>query len=237
MGLASRGKGYLRLRFPSGTALLLVGSGIYWILSSQLIASFTVLAPQLFSSIPSGVTMILIMGVISCAMGLSTINEDLNQLSLLMSRIDGWVYLIPLLLAAGDLTLTNMGLSTRAVMELNPLVDSALQAGPLIFAAFFISYMTLAEGLALLMLYAGDVLFPSRLSRFLPFTSVCGAASFGLASNVAILAIPGIQGFAYFAGAAGGFLLSAMIFQHFRRREQGGSEPISLGTGRSLGHT
>ncbi len=216
------------MRFPSGTAFLLVGSGIYWVLSSQLIASFTVLAPQLFDSIPSGVTIILIVGVISCVAGLWAINEDLNRLSLLLGRIDGWVYLIPILLAAGDLTLTTIGLSSGAVMELNPLVDSALQAGPAVFAAFSISYMALAAGLALLMLYTGDVLFPSQSSKFLPFTMVCGVASFGLVSNLALLGIPSLQGFAYYVGVAGGFLISAMIFHHFRKWEQASSESISM---------
>ncbi len=222
------------MRFPSGTSLLLVGSGIYWVLSSQLIASFTVLAPQLFDSIPNGVTIILIVGVISCAAGLWTINEDLNRLSLLLHRIDGWIYLIPIFLAAGDLTLTTVGLSSGAVLELNPLVNSALQAGPAVFAAFSISYMVLAEGLALLMFSTGDVLFPLRRSKFLPFTMVSGVASFGLMSNLALLGIPSLQGFAYLVGAAGGFLLSALIFQHFRKWEQSGSGSISFAVEQGL---
>lgn len=209
------------MRLPSGVGLLLIGSGIYWVLSSQLIASFTVLAPQLFSSIPSGVTIVLIVGVLSCTTGLWIINEDLDQMSRLLGRRDGWVYIIPILLSAGDLTLTLLGLSSsRAVMELNPLVVSALQAGSPVFAAFTISYMAQSGGLALLMLYTGDFLFSSRLSKFLPFATICGVASFGLLSNLVIIAIPSLREFAYFGGAAGGVCLAALILRHLRKVEE-----------------
>jgi len=212
------------LRFPSGLGLLLVGSGIYWILSSQLIASFTVLAPGLFSSIPNGVNLVLAVGVISSVIGLWIISQDLDELRSLMERRDGWVYLIPILLVAGDLTLTLKGLSSSTtLMELNPLVAAALQVGPPVFAAFTISYMALSQGLALLMLSTGSLLFPSRSLRLVPFAATCGAAAFGPASNLVIIATPSFQGLSYPAGAFGGILLGLLIFQHFRRSVQASS--------------
>ncbi len=160
----------------------------------------------------------------SSAVGLWIISQDLDELRSLMERRDGWIYLVPILLVAGDLTLTLKGLSSStSLMELNPLVAAALQVGPLVFAAFTISYMALSEGLALLMLSTGSLLFPSRSWRLLPFAATCGAAAFGPASNLVIIATPGFQGLSYVAGAFGGTLLGLLIFQHFRRSLQASS--------------
>ncbi len=203
----------LRLRLPSGSGLLMLGSGIYWILSSQLIASFTVLTPQVFLSDSSAVTLVLVIGVLASAAGLWIINDDINQLLKLLNRIDGWLYLTPLLLSACDVVVTLIGLSSSTgVVELNPLVAAAVQAGPAVFAAFAISYMALSAGLILLMLQSGRLLFPSRPWRFLSLSMICGAASFGLLNNMLILAAPNLSGYSLIGAVMGAFLIAELIF-------------------------
>src|SRR5437867_13194413 len=151
------------VKLPSGISLLMAGSGLYWILSSQLIASFTVIIPGVFSSDPGAVLFVLIVGILATTVGLWNINGDFDQIVNLLNRGDGYLYLMPLLLSSGDIAVTLIGLSgSRAVVELNPLVALAVQAGPTVFAAFTISYLTLSAGLTLLVLYAGHFLFPSR---------------------------------------------------------------------------
>jgi len=210
------------LRLPSGSGLLMVGSGIYWILSSQLIASFTVLTPEVFSSSPAGTTLVLVVGTLASALGLWIVEDDLNQLVALVNRWDGWLYLIPLLLSSMDLAVTLIGLSSsRNVVELNPLVALAVQGGPSIFAAFAISYMTLSAGLTLLMLQTGRILFPLRSWRFLSLAIICGVGSFGLLNNLLVLAVPGLQGFSLFGSGVGAFLLAGLMFKRLVKGERG----------------
>ena len=199
---------------------MMIGSGIYWILSGLLIASFTVLSPQAFNSDPYAVTLVLVVGVVASITGLWIINRDLSQLLRLLNRGDGWLYLTPLLLSAGDLVITLIGLSsTRPVMELNPLVSSAVQEGPVIFTAFSISYMILSAGLTLLMLDTGRVLFPSRPWRFLSLAMICGAGSFGLVNNLLILGIPNFSGYSLVGAIIAASLLAGLVFERLVRGE------------------
>ncbi len=202
------------MRLPSGLSLLATGSGIYWILSSQLISSFTVIAPGVFSSNPSAVLSVLIIGLLSTATGLWNINVDIDQLVKLLNRRDGWLYLMPLLLGSSDITVTLIGLSgSRGIVELNPLVATAVQAGPTVFAAFTISYLTLSTGLTLLMLHTGGTLFPSRSLKFLSLAMICGAASFGLFNNLIILASPESLAYSPVGAVFGAVLLSILTFK------------------------
>ena len=131
----------------------------------------------------------------------------------LFDRMDGWLYLIPLLLSSGDVIVTLIGLSSSSgAVELNPQVASAVQAGSPILAAFTISYLTLSAGLTLLVLHTGQVLFPSRSSRFLPFGMICGAASFGFLNNLIVLTLPPASGFSITGAAFGAILLSVVVF-------------------------
>src|SRR6266487_1407656 len=66
-------------RIPPGVSLLLIGSGLYWILSSQLISSFTVLTPGLFQDNTLGGSLITVVGTISAAMGLSIVRVDIDK--------------------------------------------------------------------------------------------------------------------------------------------------------------
>ena len=199
------------MKLPSGLSLLMAGSGLYWILSSQLIASFTVLTPGVFSSDPNAVLIVLIVGIAATTVGLWNINGDFEQMTNLLNRRDGYLYLMPLLLSSGDIAVTLI--AAREIVELNPLVASTVQAGPTVFAAFTISYLTLSAGLTLLVLQAGQVLFPSRPWRFLSVAFICGAASFGFLNNLIVLAFP--EFFAYSALGAffGALLLGSLAFE------------------------
>lgn len=202
------------MKLPSGISLLMAGSGLYWILSSQLIASFTVITPGVFSSDPGAVLFVLIVGILATTVGLWNINGDFDQIVILLNRGDGYLYLMPLLLSSGDIAVTLIGLSgSRAIVELNPLVASAVQAGPTVFAAFTISYLTLSAGLTLLVLHAGHVLFPSRPWRFLSLAFICGAASFGFLNNLVVLAFPEFFGFSALGAFFGAFLLGSLVFE------------------------
>ncbi len=209
------------MKVPSGTSLLLVGSGLYWILSSQLIASFSVLAPELFRSTALGTTLILIVGIISSAAGLWIIHQDFDDLRELFNQDTGWLFTIPLLLAAADVFLTLFGLSFGSrVMELNLFVNSAVQIGTTALAPFTLSYMALSEGAGLLMLDVGRKLFPVPGSwKFLPYSAVCGPASLGPMSNLALLGDPDVTWAAHVLGAIGATLLSLFLYLHFRRIE------------------
>ena len=207
------------MRIPGGIGLLLVGSGLYWIISSQLISSFTVLTPDLFASSSEGVSLVLTVGVACLAVGLWIIREDLESLVGLFNRSDGWVFTIPILLAVADISLTLSGLSSGRVAELNPLVASTIRLGPMILGSFVISYMALSEGLGLLMLHLGKSLFPPNAFRTIPFALVCGAAAFGPASNLVLLALPNLQWPSYATGGIGATILATLIHLHFRRRE------------------
>ena len=209
------------MKLPSGLSLLMVGSGLYWILSSQLIASFTVITPGVFSSDPGAVLLVLIVGIMATTTGLWNINGDLDQMVNLLRRGDGYLYLIPLLLSSGDIAVTLIGLSgSGEIVELNPLVASAVKAGPTVFATFAISYLALSAGLTLLMLHAGHVLFPSRPWRFLSFSFICGAASFGFLNNLIVLAFPEFFGYAALGAFFGAFLLGSLTFELLAKGER-----------------
>ncbi len=209
------------MKLPSGLCLLMAGSGLYWILSSQLIASFTVITPGVFSSNPSAVLFVLIVGTMATTAGLWNINGDLDQLTNLLNRRDGYLYLMPLLLSTGDTAITLIGLSgSRAIVELNPLVASAVQAGPAVFAAFTISYLALSAGLTLLMLHAGQVLFPSRPWRFLSLGFICGAASFGFLNNLIVMALPEFFEYSALGAFFGAFLLGSLAFKFLAKGDR-----------------
>src|SRR5260370_1915184 len=83
-------------RIPPGASLLLTGSGLYWILSSQLISSFTVLTPGLFQDNELGASLIAIVGIVSTTLGLWIVNVDFDQLRGLSSRGDASIFTVPL---------------------------------------------------------------------------------------------------------------------------------------------
>src|SRR5436190_1992602 len=117
-------------RIPPGVSFLLIGSGLYWILSSQLISSFTVLTPGLFQDNTLGGSLITVVGTISAAMGLWIVRVDLDEFRGLVARRDGWTFTIPLALASSDVFLTLVVLSTNSqIVELNPFVSSAIAIG------------------------------------------------------------------------------------------------------------
>jgi hypothetical protein len=203
-------------RIPPGFSLLLIGSGLYWILSSQLISSFTVLTPGLFQTNASGGLLITIVGIVSVAIGLWIVQVDFDELRSLLGRRDGWVFTIPIALAASDVYLTLIVLSASShVVELNPFVSSAIGVGAIAMIPFIVSYLALAEGLGLFMLRVGTYLFgPSKFSKYLPFVLICGAAAFGPASNLVLL-LDANAGFAAYALAGLGCGVLALVL--FRR--------------------
>src|SRR6266705_862675 len=130
------------LRIPPGASLLLIGSGLYWILSSQLISSFTVLTPGLFQADELGASLITIVGVVSATVGLWIVKVDFDELRRLFSRSDAWVFTVPLALVAGDVYLTLIVLSTNSqIVELNPFVSSAIGIGAAALIPFIVSYL------------------------------------------------------------------------------------------------
>ena len=201
-------------RIPPGASLLLVGSGLYWILSSQLISSFTVLTPGLFQFDPLGASLITIVGIAATTVGLWILQVDFDVLRTLFSRSDGWIFTVPLALVAADVYLTLIVLSTNSqIVELNPFVSSAIGIGASALIPFTVSYLALSLGLGLFMLRVGSYLFgPLKSSRYLPFVSICGAASFGPASNLVLLVDPNAGVAAYFIGALGCAMLSLILF-------------------------
>ncbi len=204
------------MKVPPGTGLLLVGSGLYWVLAGPLIGWFSVLNPAQIRLSQMGITLILVTGIAGLVVGFWIVPTDLEELSKLFFRNDGWIFTIPIVLVVADIYLTLIGLS-QGNGELNPFVASAVQIGPWAVIPFVVSYIALSEGLALWMLSAGKWLFGvSRPSRFMPFALVCGAASFGPLSNLGLLVLPGIGFLGYFLGTIGIAGLSAGIFQHFR---------------------
>ncbi len=201
-------------RIPPGASLLLIGSGLYWILSSQLISSFTVLTPGLFQGNELGASLIAIVGIVSATLGLWIVNVDFDELRSLFSRRDGWIFTVPLALVAADVYLTLIVLSTNPqIVELNPFVSSAIGIGASALIPFIISYLALSQGLGLLMLRVGSYLFgPLKSYRYLPFVSICGAAAFGPASNLVLLLDPNAGWAAYSFGALGCVVLSLFLF-------------------------
>ena len=201
-------------RIPPGVSLLLIGSGLYWILSSQLISSFTVLSPGLFQANALGASLITIVGIVSATVGLWIVRIDVEELRGLFARRDGWIFTVPLALMAADVYLTLIVLSTNSqIVELNPFVSSAIAIGATALVPFIISYLALSQGLGLFMLRIGSYLFgPLKSSRYLPFVSICGAAAFGPASNLVLLLDPNAGLIAYVFGALGCTVLSVILF-------------------------
>ena len=201
-------------RIPPGASLLLIGSGLYWILSSQLISSFTVLTPGLFQGNELGASLIAIVGIVSATLGLWIVNVDFDELRSLFSRCDGWIFTVPLALVAADVYLTLIVLSTNPqIVESNPFVSSAIGIGASALIPFIISYLALSQGLGLFMLRVGSYLFgPLKSYRYLPFVLICGAAGFGPASNLVLFLDPDVGVAAYVIGALGCAMLSTILF-------------------------
>jgi hypothetical protein len=202
-------------RMPSGVSLLLIGSGLYWILSSQLISSFTVLTPGIFQTNASGGLLITIVGIISCAMGLWIVQVDFDSLRNLVARRDGWIFTIPIALAATDVYVTIVALSTISrIVELNPFVSSAIGTGATALVPFIVSYLALSQGLGLLMLRVGSYLFgQSQRYSYLPFVLICGAAAFGPFSNLVLLLYSDAGLATYPLAALGCMALSLVLFK------------------------
>jgi len=206
-------------RIPPGASLLLIGSGLYWILSSQLISSFTVLSPGIFQADMLGASLITVIGIICAAAGLWIVKADFEELRSLFARRDGWIFTVPLALVAADVYLTLTVLSTSSqIVELNPFVSSAIAIGVTALVPFIISYLALSQGLGLFMLRIGSYLFgPLKSFRYLPFVCICGAAAFGPASNLVLLLDPNAGLAAYFFGAIGCALLSVILFSRIEK--------------------
>src|SRR5947209_6561642 len=201
-------------RIPPGASLLLMGSGLYWILSSELISSFTVLTPGQFQTDALGTLFITVVGIICTAVGLWIVKVDFDELRSLFSRRDGWIFTVPLALVVADVYLTLIVLSTSSqIVELNPFVSSAIGIGAAALVPFIVSYLSLSQGLGLFMLRVGSYLFgPLKSYRYLPFVSICGAAAFGPASNLVLLLDPNAGLVAYLLGALGCTVLSIFLF-------------------------
>ena len=218
------------MKIPPGSGLLLLGSGLYWVLAGPLIGWFSVLNPLEIQLSQLGLTMILVTGICCLVLGLWIIPSDLASLYELFSRGDGWIFAVPIVLAVVDMFLTLIGLS-NGNWELNPYVAAAVQIGPWAVVPFLASYIALSEGLALWMISLGKILFmPSTALSSLPFVVVCGAASFGPMSNLILLVSPGLSELSYGLGAAVVMGLSLGLYQHFRGL-------FALSSVRSLGPT
>lgn len=212
------------MKIPPGTGLLLVGSGLYWVLSGPLIGWFSVLNPTQIHLSQTGLTLLLVTGIACLVLGLWILPTDLEELSNLFSRNDGWIFIIPIGLVVADTYLTLIGLS-QGNWELNPFVASAVQVGPWAVVPFVVSYLALSEGLALGMLSVGKWLFGvMRPSRFMPFALTCGAASFGPLSNADLLVLPGVgPGTSFVVTLVGVVTLTVGIYAHFGKFELGRS--------------
>ena len=167
-----------------------------------------------------GLTLVLITGIACLVVGFWIIPTDFQELYILFSRNDGWMFTIPIVLVVADIYLTLIGLSVGN-WELNPFVASAVQIGPWAVVPFVVSYIALSEGLALGMLSVGKWLFGVvRSSRFMPFALICGAASFGPLSNAELLAFPGASSGASIVSVVVGVVtLTVGIYTHFRKVE------------------
>lgn len=214
-------------RIPPGVSFLMIGSGLYWILSSQLISSFTVLTPGFFQSDQLGASLITIVGIVATTVGLWTLQVDLDMLRSLFSRSDGWMFTIPTALVAADVYLTLIVLSTNSqIVELNPFVSSAIGIGASALIPFIVSYLALSQGLSLIMLRVGSYLFGTvKPYRYLPFVLICGGAAFGPASNLVLFLDQNAGAGAYVIGALGCALLSLTLFGRVRKL---GNDSVSL---------
>ena len=206
------------MKIPPGTGLLLVGSGLYWVLAGPLIGWFSVLNSGQVHLSQIGINLILVTGIACLIVGFWKIPTDFEELSKLFVRNDGWIFTIPIALVVADIYLTLIGLS-RGNWEQNPFVSSAVQIGSWAIVSFVVSYMALSEGLALAMLSVGKWLFgAARPSKYMPFALICGAASFGPISNAELLAFPAAGAANYFVGMTIGMIaLSVGVYLHFRR--------------------
>ena len=204
------------MRTIPGMGLLLVGSGLYWILSSRLISSFTVLSPGLFqSTIEQNV--IMAVGIVSAAAGLWIIDCDLEMVCRLAKSRHGYIFVLPISLVALDVysTMINLYLNSQAI-ELNPFVASAIQYGAVAMLPFLLSYIALSQGVALLMLSVGRALFGESFStRFLPFALVCGVSSFGPFSNMLGMAV-GFGTIGYVLGGIGSAMIGTFVYRSLR---------------------
>jgi hypothetical protein len=202
------------LRGLPGLSLLLIGSGLYWLLSSQLISSFTVLAPGLFQSMTSGTTVITVLGIVSVTAGLWIVDFDFSEVKRLASANDGWVFVVPVAFAALDIYSTLINLSTnQRTVELNPFVAAAVQYGPIAVFPFVISYFALSQGLALFMLRIGRWLFTeSGKASLLPFSIVCGVSAFGPSSNLIGMGVGYDSGIVFFLATVASAGLCTMVF-------------------------
>src|SRR6266446_1359170 len=214
-------------RIPPGVSLLLIGSGLYWILSSQLISSFTVLSPGLFQANALGASLITIVGIVSATVGLWIVRIDVEELRGLFARRDGWIFTVPLALVAADVYLTLIVLATNSqIVELNPFVSSAIAIGASALIPFIVSYLALSQGLGLFMLRVGSYLFGSlRSYRYLPFVLICGVAAFGPASNLVLLLDPNADISAYSIGALGCAMLSLILFSRVKKLRDDPGKP------------
>jgi hypothetical protein len=217
------------LKIPPGAGLLLVGSGLYWVLSGPLIGWFSVLNPTQIHLSQMGVTLLLAIGITTLVVGFWIVQIDFQELCKLFSRYDGWIFTIPIYLVVADICLTLIGLS-QGNWELNPFVASAVQIGPWAVVPFLVSYMALSEGLALMMLSVGKWLFGvERALGYMPFALVCGVASFGSFSNVGLVAFPQAGPAYYFILITIGMVaLSAGIYRHFSKTRDGIRLRLSL---------
>ncbi len=199
----------------------MVGSGLYWVLAGPLIGWFSVLIPAQIQLSEPGLRLILATGIACLALGCWVMPADLQRAQHLFSRTDGWIFTLPIILVVADLYLTLLGLS-KGNWELNPYVASAVAVGPWAIIPFTISYLALSEGLALLMLTIGQWLFGEKDTlRFMPYSLVCGAASFGPISNSALLFNPAMGIPPYILGVAGLATLATGIYIHFIRIANG----------------
>ncbi len=207
----------VRLHFPRGIGLLTVGSGIYWILSSQLIGSPTALAPRILNA--STTFLLLIVGVACVVGGIPVLVRDAQVLRLLFERADGWLFTIPMSLAAADLELTLIGLSTGKTVELNAFVSATTTAGPIEILLFLLSYLGLSEGLGLLMLGLGRKLCGSSTGqRYMPYALVCGVAGFGPFSDLSLIIFGSVVPLiGYVSGIVGSSLLSFGTYSRLRQ--------------------
>jgi hypothetical protein len=155
----------------------------------------------------------------STAIGLWIVQVDFDELRSLLRQRDGWIFTIPIALAAIDVYLTLIVLATSSqVVELNPFVSSAIGIGAIDVVPFIVSYLALTQGLCLFMLRCGTLLFgPSSFSKYLPFVLVCGGAAFGPASNLVLLldATAGLA--AYILAGLGCAFLALVLFRRIDR--------------------
>lgn len=203
------------MRTMPGISLLLLGSGLYWILSSRLISSFTVLSPGLFQSSPFDQNLITVVGVISTAVGLWTVDHDLALFSRLTAKAKGYIYTLPIVLVNLDIFSTVFSLSVSSqVTELNPFVASAIQYGAIALAPFLVSYLALSQGLALLMIGTGKLLFGAQSpNKFLPFAIICGVSSFGPFSNITGILIGVGSAVSYVLGGLASAVLAGFVLR------------------------